>query len=88
MSIYLYVQPASRILRATQVRNNRTLLSSVQCATASPETKSRCQLRPINQVLEHLERANEKAYQGRDHPLHFRDRRVPAKVSQVVEVRN
>jgi len=37
--------------------------------------------------IEHLERANEKAYQGRD-PLHFCDSCVPAEVSQVVEVRN
>ncbi len=52
---------------------------------SQPETKRRYQLRRIHQVLEHLER--EKAYQGRD-PLHFRDSRVPAEVSQIVEVRN
>jgi hypothetical protein len=62
-------------------------MSSVQCATASPETKPRYQLRLIHQVLEHLERANEKTYRGRD-PLYFRDSRVPAEVPQVVEVRN
>jgi len=43
---------------------------------SSPETKRRYQVR------EHLERANEKTYQGRD-PLHFRDSRVPAEAPQV-----
>jgi hypothetical protein len=33
----------------------------------------------IHQVLEHLERANEKTYQGHD-PSHFRDSRVLAEV--------
>ncbi len=42
-------------------------------------TKRRYQLGLIHQVREHLERANEKTYQGRD-PLHFRDSRVPAEV--------
>ena len=50
---------------------------------SSPDTKRRYQLGLIHQVLEHLERANEKTYQGRD-PLHFRDSRVPAEVTQVV----
>src|SRR5712672_3278896 len=54
---------------------------------SSPETKRRYQLGIIHQVREHLERANEKAYQGRD-PLHFRDSRVPAEVSRITEVRN
>jgi Phage integrase family len=54
---------------------------------SSPDTKRRYQLGLIHQVREHLERANEKTYQGRD-PLHFRDSRVPAEVSQVAEVRN
>jgi hypothetical protein len=54
---------------------------------SSPETKRRYQLGLIHQLREHLERANEKAYHGRD-PLNFRDSRDPAEVSQVVEVRN
>ena len=54
---------------------------------SSPETKRRYQLGIIHQVREYLERANEKAYQGRD-PLHFRDSRVAAEVPRVVEVRN
>ena len=54
---------------------------------SSPETKRRYQLGLIHQVREHLERANKKAYNGRD-PLHFRPSRVPAEVSQVAEVRN
>jgi hypothetical protein len=54
---------------------------------SSPETKRRYQLGLIHQVREHLERANEKTYHGRD-PLHFRDSRVPAEVPQIVEVRN
>jgi integrase len=33
---------------------------------SSPETKRRYQLGLIHQAREHLERANEKAYQGRD----------------------
>ena len=53
---------------------------------SSPETKRRYQLGIIHQVREHLERANEKPYRGRD-PLHFRDSRVPAEASQVAEVR-
>ena len=63
------------------------LLSSAQCATASPETKRRYLQRLNPQVREHLERAKEKTYQGRD-PIHFRDSRDPAEVPQVVEVRN
>jgi integrase len=39
---------------------------------SSPETKRRYQLGIVHQVREHLERANEKAYEGRT-PLHFRD---------------
>ena len=54
---------------------------------SSPETKRRYQLGIIHQVREHLERANEKAYQGRD-PLHFRDSRDPAEVSRITEVCN
>ena len=54
---------------------------------SSPEAKRRYQLGLIHQVREHLERANEKTYQGRD-PLHFRDSRVPAEVSRITEVCN
>jgi integrase len=54
---------------------------------SSPDTKRRYQLGLIHQVREHLERANEKTYQGRD-PLHFRDSRVPAEVSRITEARN
>jgi hypothetical protein len=54
---------------------------------SSPDIKRRYQLGLIHQVREHLERANEKTYQGRD-PLHFRDSRVPMEVPQIVEVRN
>ena len=39
---------------------------------SSPETKRRYQLGIVHQVREHLERANEKAYEGHT-PLHFRD---------------
>jgi integrase len=39
---------------------------------SSPETKRRYQLGIVHQVREHLERANEKAYEGHT-ALHFRD---------------
>jgi hypothetical protein len=54
---------------------------------SSPETKRRYQLGIIHQVREHLERANEKTYQGRD-PLDFRDSRDPAEVSRITEACN
>ena len=38
----------------------------------SPETKRVYQLGLVHQVREHMERANDKAYQGRE-PLHLRD---------------
>jgi len=78
---------SSGILRAPQMRNTGAQLSSAQCATAGPGTKRCYQLRLIQQVLERLEGANEKAYQGRD-PLHFCDSCVPAEVSQVIDVRS
>jgi len=87
MSIYLYVQHASRILRAIQVRSTGRYYPARNAPQPARGTKRRYQLRLIHQVLEHLERANEKAYQGHD-PLHFCDSCVPAEVSQVIEVCN
>ncbi len=54
---------------------------------SSPETKRRYQLGLANQVREHLERVNERAYEGRE-PLHFRDSRVKGEPPQIAEVRN
>ena len=39
---------------------------------SSPETKRVYQLGLVHQVREHMERANDKAYQGRE-ALHLRD---------------
>jgi len=54
---------------------------------SSPETKRRYQLGLANQVREHLERVNERAYEGRE-PLHFRDSPVKGEPPQIAEVRN
>jgi integrase len=54
---------------------------------SSPETKRRYQLGLANQVREHLERVNERAYEGRE-PLHFRDSRVKGEPPLIAEVRN
>jgi len=71
----------------TQHMKNSLNFVSTCLNVVDTRRKRRYQLGIIHQVREHLERANEKAYQGRD-PLHFRDSRVPAEVSQVAEVRN
>lgn len=54
---------------------------------SSPETKRRYQFGIVHQVREHLERANEKAYEGHT-PLHFRDSAADQEVQQGAEVRN
>jgi integrase len=54
---------------------------------SSPDTKRRYQLGLVNQVREHLERANEKAYSGGT-PLHFRDSEPQQEVQEPVEVCN
>jgi len=82
MSIYLYVQHRQAFCGAPQMRNTGAQLSSAQCATAGPGTKRCYQLRLIQQVLERLEGANEKAYQGRD-PLHFLRQLRPCEVSRL-----
>jgi hypothetical protein len=86
MSTHLYVQPASRILHATQLGGTGRYCAA-RNAPQQPGDERRYQPGLIHQVREHLEQANEKAYQGRD-PLHFRDSRVPAEVSKGMEVRN
>jgi integrase len=52
---------------------------------SSPETKRRYQLGIVHQVREHLERANEKAYEGHT-ALHFRDSDLQKEPKQTVEV--
>ncbi len=52
---------------------------------SSPETKRRYQLGLVHQVREHLERANEKAYDGRK-LLHFRDSEHQEEPEQTVEL--
>ena len=54
---------------------------------SSPETKHRYQLGLASQVREHLERVNERAYEGRE-PLHFRDSLVKGDPPLIAEVRN
>ncbi len=54
---------------------------------SSPETKRRYQLGLAEQVREHIEKANEKAYQGRK-LLHFRDSSLPNESGQITEVCN
>jgi len=52
---------------------------------SSPETKCRYQLGIVHQIREHLERANEKAYE--DHSaLHFRDSDLQEEPKQTLEV--
>jgi hypothetical protein len=53
----------------------------------SPETKRVYQLGLVNQVREHMERANEKAYEGRE-ALHLRDSAPREDNSKIVEVCN
>jgi integrase len=52
---------------------------------SSPETKRRYQLGLAEQVREHIEKANKKAYQGRN-VLHFRDSNLPKDNDQIAEV--
>jgi integrase len=54
---------------------------------SGPETKQQYQLGLAEQVREHIEKANEKAYQGRK-LLHFRDSSLPNEDTQIAEVCN
>jgi hypothetical protein len=54
---------------------------------SSPETKRRYQLGIVHQVREHVERANEKAYEGHT-ALHFRDSDPQKEPKQTVGVSN
>jgi len=87
MSIYSYVQHRQAFcgrLRCVTPGRNCPARNAPQPARGR---NAAIQLRLIQQVLERLEGANEKAYQGRD-PLHFCDSCVPAEVSQVIDVRS
>jgi integrase len=54
---------------------------------SSPETKRVYQLGLVHQVREHLERANDKAYQGRD-ALHLRDSASAEECAEKMEACN
>jgi hypothetical protein len=54
---------------------------------SSPETKRVYQLGLVHQVREHMERANEKAYQGRE-ALHLRDSVSEEDSAKKIEVCN
>ena len=54
---------------------------------SSPETKRVYQLGLVHQVREHMERVNEKAYEGRE-ALHLRDSAARGENTEAVEACN